>query len=268
MGTYNLRFGVVAGFLALSACASAPSGGPDLERSLIGIFKGVGHLVLSPLQIAAGLAEGVAALPYYAGTSLSAINDGLAKAQAKVTLDDTYESAYGKRLDQVDADGNTGEVFRRMKHATEYFQKILKQYGVPDSQHYILTSIDTANKHNATLFAVVYRPTKSIRVVDKYDGRTIRNFTAEDRLFYEPFQKDVNGRPLDVVIDWAGTLVDYYKTQKQQAVLLTLAANAVAEGRKRSDYWENERRWIAGEFADIMRDQDGKVRGTMKVASN
>jgi hypothetical protein len=263
----NLRtvFAALLSVGLIASCAAPQQGGPDAEHGFISMFKGIGHLILSPLQIAAGLVEGVAALPYYAATSLTAINDGLAKAQAKVTLEDTYESAYGKKLNQVGPEGDTGQVFRRMKNASEYFQKILKQYGIPDADHYILTSIDTANKENATLFAIVYRPTNVINVVDKYDGRTIRRFTSDDRLFYEPFDKDVNGKPIDVIIDWAGVPVDYYKTQKQQAVLLTLAANAVAEGRKRSDYWMAEKRWIAGQFNDVMQKQDEKVRKSLQI---
>ena len=249
----------------IASCAAPQQGGPDAEHGFISMFKGIGHLILSPLQIAAGVVEGVAALPYYAATSLTVINDGLAKAQAKVTLEDTYESAYGKKLDQVGPEGDTGQVFRRMKNASEYFQKILKQYGVPDAEHYILTSIDTANKEGATLFAIVYRPANAISVVDKYDGKTIRRFTLDDRLYYEPFDKDVNGRPLDVIIDWAGVPTESYKTQKQQAVLLTLAANAVAEGRKRSDYWAAERRWIAGQFNEILKQQDDKVRKSLQI---
>ena len=249
----------------VTACAAPQSGGPDAEHGLISAFKGLGHLILSPFQIAAGLAEGVAALPYYAATSLTAINDGLAKAQAKVTLDDTYSSAYGKRISQVGPEGDTGEVFRRMKHASEYFQKILKRYGVPDPEHYILASIDTANKDGATLFAVVYRSANSISIIDKYDGTTTRKYTSEDRLYYEPFETDMNGRPLDVIIDWAGVPVEYSKTQKQQAVLLTLAANAVVEGRKRSDYWAAEKRWIAGNFREIVQQQDDKVRKAMQI---
>lgn len=248
-----------------AGCAGPQTGGPDAEHGFISAFRGIGHLILSPFQIAAGLAEGVAALPYYASTSLAAINDGLAKAQAKVTLDDTYESAYGKRINQISADGDTGEVFRRMKHATEYFQKVLVKYGIRDADRYILTSIDTANKQGFTLFAVVYRPAKSVTVVDKYDGRTLQKFTAEDRLFYEPFESDANGKPLDVIIDWAGVPADYYKTQKQQALLLTLAANAVAEGRRRSDYWLAEKKWIAGDTQEVMQKQDEKVRKSLQL---
>ena len=265
MKTKRLSWLLAIAVFLLASCVAPPQGGPDAERGFLGMFKGIGHLVLAPFQIAAGLLEGVAALPYYAGTTLAAINDGLAKAQAKVTLDDTYESAYGKRLNQVGPEGDTGEVFRRMRHASEYFQKVLKRYGIRDPEHYILTSIDTANRQGATLFAVVYRPATAITVIDKYDGKTIRRFTAEDRLFYEPFQTDAQGRPLDTVIDWGGLPIDQYTSQKQQAVLLTLAANAVAEGRKRSDYWEAERRWISGAFLEVMKAQDDKVKGALKV---
>ncbi len=79
---------------------------------------GVAQLVLSPLQIAAGLLEGIAAFPYYLSTGLKEINEGMIAANAKVTLDDTYEAAYGKRINAVPESGDTGETFRRMKHAT------------------------------------------------------------------------------------------------------------------------------------------------------
>lgn len=260
MKRYRLLTIFALAFWVVSACAAPQrGGGPNPEHGFVTLFKGIGHLILSPLQIATGLLEGVSSLPYYAATSLNAINEGLVKAQAKITLDDTYEGAYGKRLAQVNPEGDTGEVFRRMKHASEYFQKVLKQHGVEDAQHYILTSIDTANKDGFTLFAVVYRPTDAITVIDKYDGKTVRKFTREDRLFYEPFREDVNGKPLDKIVDWSGIPTESYKTQKEQAVLLTLSANAVASGKSRSDYWNAEGRWIAGEFIEITNQQNKKV---------
>lgn len=247
----------------LTACATPQQGGPNAGRGISGAMQGVLHLILSPIQIAAGLLEGVAALPYYAGTALGDINQGMIKAQAKITLDDTYEGAYGKRINQVDPSGDTGEAFRRMKHASEYFQKVLTRQGITNPSSYILTSIDTANKDGFTLFAVVYRPAKSITVIDKYDGNTIRNFTSDDRLFYEPFQSDSKGKALDVIVDWAGVPKDQSSSQKQQAVLLTLAANAVASEKMRSDYWAAEKRWIAGEYEAIMKTQSQKVEKAM-----
>ena len=249
----------------LTACAHNQANGPNPGHGIGGLFRGVAHLILSPIQIAAGLLEGVASLPYYASTGLHAINQGMVEAQASVTLDDTYEAAYGKRIKDVDSDGDTNERFRRMKHATTYLQKILKQHGVADYQNYILTSIDTANKKGATLFAVVYRKQTSINVFDKYDNKTVRNFDRNDRLFYEPFQKDIHGNSIDVIVDWAGVPTDSYQTQKLQAVLLTLAANAIAENKRRHDYWKAEERWIDGEYMDILEAQNAKTSRSMRI---
>ena len=246
----------------ISGCAA---NGAKTNHGFYGFLKGIGHLILSPIQIAAGLLEGVASLPYYVSTSLHDINKGLEDAQAAITLDDTYESAYGKRINEVSLDGDTNERFRRMKHASNYLQKVLKQHGVIDHQNYYLTSIDTANRSGSTLFAVVYRPLTSISVVDKYNHRRHRDFTTKDRLFYEPFQHDVNGNQLDRVIDWAGVPVDTYRTQKMQAVLLTLAANAIIDKKTRHDYWKIEKRWIDGEFEQIMRAQNSKTRRSMML---
>jgi len=249
----------------ISACAHNQNSGPNASHGLGGIFRGIAHLVLSPFQIAAGLLEGVASLPYYASTGLHAINQGMLDAQAKITLDDTYEAAYGKRINDVKADGDTHERFRRMKHATGYLQKVLEQYGIANYQDYILTSIDTANHQGATLFAVVYRPFNSITVVDKYNREKVRKFTNKDRLFYEPYQSDVNGKALDTIVDWAGVPTDSYDSQKMQAVLLTLAANAIANGKRRADYWKVETRWIDGEFLKILEKQKSKINQSMAI---
>lgn len=258
---------IVTGLSAclISACAHNQASGPNAGHGLNGFFRGIAHLVLSPIQIAAGLLEGVASLPYYASTGLHAINQGMVDAQAKITLDDTYDAAYGKRIHEVRPDGYTNEKFRRMKHATTYLQKILKQYGVIDYQHYFLTSIDTANREGATLFAVIYRPANSITVVDKYDHKTIRNFNIEDRLFYEPYRSDINGKSLDRIVDWAGVPAESYDSQKMQAVLLTLAANAIADGKKRVGYWDVETRWIEGEYLKILEKQKLKLNQSMTI---
>ena len=262
-------------FLALSACAPEPapvsdpkSASQPAKTSKSGFGKamvGLANLVLSPLQIAAGVLEGIASVPFYLSMNVQQIDKGLQAANAKVTLDDTYESAYGKRISAVPEDGDTGEVFRRMKHATEYFQKILVKYGVPNAKHYILTSIDTANDMGYTLFAVVYRPLDTISVLDKYDGKTPRTFSRDDRLYYEPFETDMNGRPLDIIVDWSGLPRELIQTQKGQAVLLTMAANAVVDKKRSTDYWPSEKSWIAGEFRTIVEQKMNSVRNKMKI---
>ncbi|MDX1958496.1 MAG: hypothetical protein SFU98_07985 [Leptospiraceae bacterium] len=233
------------------------------KSGLVTAAKGLTNLVLSPLQISLGILEGIASLPYYAETGLHSINEGLNKAQAKITLDDTYEGAYGKRLQDVNADGDTGEVFRRMKHATKYFQNILKRYGIKNYENYILTSIDTAP--NYILFAVVHRTSKSITVIDKYDKVTIQKFDDEDRLFYEPYQKDSKGLLLDKVVDYGGIPKEYASTQKMQAVLLTIAANSVIENKVANDYWAAEANWIAGNYIKVMEDKNSKLEKKLNI---
>lgn len=252
--------------LILSACATPQQNGPNAKHGLDSAMLGLAHLVLSPIQIAAGLMEGIAAIPFYLSTNIHEINKGLIEAQAKITMDDTYEAAYGKRLSQVPDDGNTGEVFRRMKHATEFFQKILKQYGVENYDSYILTSIDTATDKGFTLFAVVYRPAKKIDVLDKYDGKTHRTFTSEDRLFYEPFALSADNQKLDTIVDWAGLESKDVETQKGQAIMLTMAANSVVMAKRSPEYWDVEKRWIAGDYLKIVQAQMNKVSSKMKIS--
>jgi len=252
--------------IVIAACATPHQNRePSPHSGLQSALAGLAHLILSPIQVAAGLLEGISALPYYMSTNIHDINQGLIDAQASITLDDTYDSAYGTRLSQVDKNGETGEIFRRMKRATESFQTVLKRYGVTDADRYILTSIDTADNAGFTLFAVVYRPADAIRVIDKYDGSTVRHFSKTDRLFYEPFQVDATGKPLDTVIDWAGIPGEFVKTQKGQGILLTLAANAVVDGKRSPDYWQTEKRWIAGEYQDIIQKRMTDVQKKLSI---
>ncbi len=256
---------IMACAILLFGCATSNSNGPGPESGIKSALNGIAHFILSPIQIAAGLLEGISSLPWFLSMSVHEINKGMAEAQARITLDDTYESAYGKRLSEVADDGETGEVFRRMKHATVYFQKVLKQHGLVDYQNYILTSIDTASSEGYTLFAVVHRPHESIVVADKYKERMVRTFTKDDRLFYEPFEKDSHGRSLDTIIDWAGVPRDTIQTQKAQAVFITMAANAILNKKRSPDYWEVERRWIAGEYKEIAEQKMNNARKEMGV---
>lgn len=249
----------------VTACATTNSNNTTGKNSLLTVFSGIGHLILSPFQIAAGLLEGIASMPYYLATNIHEINKGLVKAQAKITLDDTYESAYGKRLTKVQDNGDTGEVFRRMKHASQYFQKVLSDYGVSNPERYILTSIDTAKNQGYTLFAVVYRPVNSITVIDKYDRRTVRTFAKKDRLYYEPYWIDSDGNKLDTIIDWAGIPNEYYKTQKAQALLITMAANSVIDKKSSPEYPDIEKQWIAGEFKKIIEEKMNGVKKRMDI---
>ncbi len=152
-----------------------------------------------------------------------------------------------------------------MKHATDYFQKVLKDYGVPDWDRYILTSIDTANDDGYTLFAVVYRPVDQITVVDKYNSSLNRTFNKTERLSYEPYERDISGNSLDTIIDYAGLPRKHVQNQKAQAILITMAANAVVQGRRSPDYWQAEKDWIAGDYLRITETGFNRVKKSLGI---
>jgi hypothetical protein len=137
-----------------------------------------------------------------------------------------------------------------MKPATHHFQNVLRGYGVENPEHYVLTAVRTADREGYTLYGLIYRPNTSIRVADG-SGR-IRVLTPDDDEFYQPYARDANGQPLDVVIDWAGVPRTSIRTQKGQAVLMTLAANSVLINRRSDEYWAVEKRWTAGEFKSVV----------------
>ena len=75
----------------------------------------------------------------------------------------------------------------------------------------------------------------------------------------------MNGRPLDIIVDWSGLPRELIQTQKGQAVLLTMAANAVVDKKRSTDYWPSEKSWIAGEFRTIVEQKMNSVRNKMKI---
>lgn len=215
----------------------------------------------TPFNVATGIAQGVASLPYFASadTGIEDINTALIQSNKEVTLEDTYVMAYGKSLAEAGLTGDTGQIFVAMKDATGFFQKILQGHGVPNADKYIIASVDTANEDGYILFAFVYRPYTTITIVDKYDKTTRRTLTREDRSFYDPYRMDADGRSLDTIVDWAGLPIRSYDKQKNQAIMLTLAANRVLEKATRDDYWIAEQRWIEGQFGAVCSEQDQRT---------
>ena len=126
-------------FCFISACA-LPTQKSKLESL-------VGAALLSPFQIAAGLLEGIASVPYYKSTNLRAINNGLIQARAEIILDDTLVS------------------FKTMRQASLLFQKLLKKHNINNYSRYILTAIDEISG-KYTLLAVIYRSNNGIKVID------------------------------------------------------------------------------------------------------
>jgi hypothetical protein len=165
-------------------------------------------------------------------------------------------------MEDVPASGETGKVFRHLSEATEHFQHVLKGYGVSEYRRYVLTGVRTADREGYTLYAVVYRPTDVIYV---HDGRAARQLRPGDRDYYKPYERDASGRLLDVIIDWAGVPRTNIRTQKGQAILMTLAANSVLINRRSDEYWQIERRWIAGEYKTIVAERKRDLDRRMGV---
>ena len=258
----RITAGILISTISVS-CAPVRNDGPSVEHGLSTAAVGMGHLMLSPFLIVAGLLEGIAALPYFLSYELHELNREMVKANAAITLDDTYESAYGRQLESVPSSGSTGVVFTHMRDATSHFRQLLRQYGVHNAERYLLTAVRTADRDGYTLYAVIYRPAESIDVVDRYDGRYARTLSREDDAYYQPYARDAQGRPLDRVVDWAGVSRETIKTQKGQAILMTLAANSILNNKHTPDYWAVEERWVAGEFRQISEQRTDQLRRRM-----
>jgi hypothetical protein len=249
---------IVLSTFLVTGCVShrtaEPSPAPNPAR---GLGQALGYLVLSPVMIVAGLFEGIATAPYLIEADLHDMNREMEKANTNVTLDETYQYAYGRRLDTVPKSGSTGRVFRHMSEATGHFQNVLRGYGVADYDRYFLTAVRTADQAGYTLYGVVHRPARQIRILDR-NGR-VRTLSPEDRVYYRPYERDASGRPLDVVIDWAGVPRTTIKTQKGQAILMTLAANSVLINRRSDSYWDIEKSWIEGDYKHIVAERKGQL---------
>jgi hypothetical protein len=207
------------------------------------------------------LGVGTPALPYYvySDTTLEAINRELKKANAEVTLEDTYRYGYKKSFKSLGPEGDTGQRFSDMETATFYLQNILRAKGVPNAGNYFLTSIDSAKGRGFTLIAAVHREEEEILVYDKFDASSEETLTCDEPSFYRPYRFDCAGNPLDTVYEWAAVPNDCFEKQGQQAILLTLTANKILEKEPKNNFWEAEEKWIAGNFMSVIVDQDYMV---------
>jgi len=242
---YLLLYCIISGFLLLSGCLNPVS---------IAQFG-----LMSEGQVASIFDRGLAAQPYLvlSGTSLEQINEVCEVIPGiRVSIEDTYKSVYGKDLNDVLPGGDTGQAFKNMKEATTYLQKILKDHGRDDYEDYLLTTIDTERRKGYVLFAVVQRNVRSISIGDAENFQSKKQMTASDKEFYLPYQTDSAGKPLDIVVDWAGLPNQCYSTQKSQSILLTMAANQILHEKTRNDYWQAQQQWLKGDFAKVMKNQE------------
>lgn len=218
-------------------------------------------------QIAVGIQIGAPALPYfvYSKMSLPLLNEEFKNSNALITLEDTYDAAYGFSFNDVPADGNTGQDFDNMETASRYLQNILKSKGIKNSQNYYMTSIDTANADGYILIAAIYRPTDTISVFNKFDFLARQTLTAKDPEFFQAYRQDDTQNDLDIVYEWAALPIECVSYQAFQAILLTLTANKILQQTSDYDYWRKERQWIAGNHLSVLVKQDMKVSQALGI---
>jgi hypothetical protein len=130
------------------------------------------------------------------------------------------------------------------------------------ARQYVLGGVYThVRSRSHFLLSVTYRPggAQPFRAVSKHTG-IATTFRPEQRGWREPYARDVEGRTIDEVIDWVA--LDYAMLQQDRVVatLFALAAESVKADRRADDYWEVERRWLAGDSAGVMADSRARVR--------
>ena len=245
--------GLLVGMLLVGGCVM-PYGHGETGLEMFG--RGLVNLILSPFMIVAGIAQGLAFLPYTVGTGLAELNRGLIQAQA-VSMDDSYKATFNvsiqdQRVDQKSGDiGGQEGIYGRYQpqaimEANRSFQRLLISQGMPEekARHYVLAgNYAYAWSRGQILLAVTYRHSgaQPIRVASRETG-IATTFRADQRAWHEPYERDVNGQAIDEVIDWTAMEYKLLRQDKTVATLMVLAAEAVKSGKRSTDYWEAERR--------------------------
>jgi hypothetical protein len=259
--------------LVVSGCATYEGRG-GMET----FGRGIVNLILSPFMIVAGIAEGLAFLPYTLGTGLAELNKALLQASA-VSMDDSYKATFGVGIANPSVDKKSGDVYGQeglygrfrpeaIFEANRAFQRLLVSQGMPEAQarNYVLAgNYKYAWSRNHILLAVVYRHpgAQPFRVTAKQTGiaSTLR---PDQQGWYEPYERDAAGQAIDEVIDWAALEYTVLRQDKVVATLMVLAVEAVKSGKKSPDYWTAEQRWQAGETASILQQSADKAKRALQ----
>ena len=223
---------------------------------------------------AAGIAQGLAFLPYVLGIGLPELDRALRNAGA-VPLDHAYRAAFGVPLTDRRVHRMTGDVRDResrsgrdrgevLREANDAFHRLLVGQGMSEetARKYLVVA-DAAHVESGgpLLLAVVLRHTRAapIRTRHKHTGN-VATFRSDQRAWYEAYERDLDGQPIDDVMDWAAMEHDVLGQDKALATLLVLAAEAVKYDRRAPDYWTAERRWQAGDTTTLVQQSTDKVR--------
>jgi hypothetical protein len=257
--------------MLLAGCATPGESEGHVAANTFG--QGMKNLILSPFMIVAGIAQGLAFLPYTIGTGLTDLNKGLLQANA-VPLDDSYKATFGVSIEDQRVDPQSGKIqgqpgqYGRYRsqaifEANSALQRLLFSQGMPEqmAKNYVLTgNYQYALTRGQILLAVVYRHPgeQPFRVAAKQTGITT-TFRPGQRGWHEPYQRDVDGQPIDEVVDWAAIDYKLLRQEKVVATLMVLAVEAIKAGKRSPEYWDVERPWMAGETAKVMALSQGRI---------
>lgn len=276
----NLIQRLRAGMLVLVFLGGCATGGAPNGRVATETFgQGIKNLLLSPLMIVSGIAQGIAFLPYTIGTGLAELNKGLLEANA-VPLDDSYKATFGLSMEDKKVDPKSGEITGQkgtygvyqpeaIFEANRSLRRLLIQQGMPEKEagNYVLTgNYRYAFSRNQMLLAIVYRPAgdQSIRVAAKQTGIQT-TFRPDQRGWYEPYQRDLNGQPVDEIVDWVAMDYKILRQEKIVATLMVLSVESIKSGKRSPDYWQAETSWMAGDTAEVIR--QSQARGKTSATS-
>jgi hypothetical protein len=251
--------------IAMFAGCATPNG-TDGHLAGTTFSQGVKNLVLSPFMIVAGIAQGLAFLPYTLGIGIGELNKGLLQANA-VPLDDSYKATFGVSIDDQRVDQQTGKIrdqpgqYGRYRsqaifEANSALQRLLVSQGMPEAKakNYVLVgNYQYAFTRGQILLAVVYRhPGEQPFRVSAKQTQIPTMFRPGQRGWHEPYQFDSEGHPLDEVIDWAAIDYKLLRQEKIVATLMVLAAEAIKSGKRSPEYWDVEKPWMAGDTTKVM----------------
>ena len=213
---------------------------------------------LSPDRFIDAIGAGGAALPYfvYSKTSLPEINQAFKAAGLPVTVEDTYLAAFQTSFEEVPADGNTGQGFTDMETATRYLQNLLEFKGVDNHQAYLLASIDTAISEGFILIAAVYRPENTVSVFNKFNFLARETLSPDDPAYFGPTEWMWSRIPWILFMTGPRCPWTASPIRPGRPFFLTLVANKIMAGKATTDYWPQERQWIAGNHLAVMIKQD------------
>jgi hypothetical protein len=259
----------------LGGCATG--GAPDGRVAADTFGQGLKNLILSPFMIVAGLAQGIAFLPYTVGTGLTELNKGLLQANA-VPLDDSYKATFGVSIDDQRVDQKSGTVkgqdglYGRYRaeaifEANHSLQRLLVSQGMPEKEarNYILTgNYRYAFTRNQILLAVVYRHPgeQPFRVAAKQTG-IVTTFRPDQRGWYEPYERDMSGQAIDEVVDWVAMEYKLLRQEKVVATMMVLSVESIKSGKRSPDYWQVEGPWMAGETTEVMRQSQNRAKNAL-----